>query len=297
MLVLQLAYSGELDFVEELQELKELLKKKHIIIGVVESLEGDTHIIKIMCDKLNYSDKICNMINLYISNLLYKIVIENYKEKELFEYLTDTYFFLKQDELLEVEEEIMSVLNSEESTDDDNFIFYSNKTNENIDKIKECIEENHEINIDGFITFRMRELRKDIEDIIDKVVEKYMVEKEYKEFIKLLKYFVDIQDSKIEEINLIALSAGGYMVTDSDGKDIFPTFLNELSDCKIGVDANIEDIIISGLITSAPKKIIIHKKEECKNKEFIETIKNVFGERVEFCDECKLCSKTIEKRG
>ena len=38
MLVLQLAYSGELDFVEELQELKELLKKKHIIIGVVESL-------------------------------------------------------------------------------------------------------------------------------------------------------------------------------------------------------------------------------------------------------------------
>ena len=35
----------------------------------------------------------------------------------------------------------------------------------------------------------MRELREDIEFIIDKV-EKYMVEKEYTEFIKLLKYFV-----------------------------------------------------------------------------------------------------------
>ncbi|MBS5926836.1 MAG: putative sporulation protein YtxC [Clostridium sp.] len=295
MLVLQLAYSGELDFVEELQELKELLKKKHIIIGVVESLEGKTHIIKIMCDDLNYSDRIGNIINLYISNILYKIVITKYKEKELFEYLTDTYFFLKQDEILEVEEDIMNVLYCEEGVHDSNFIFYCNKTNAIIDKIKECIEENNEININGFITFRMRELRKDIEDVIDKVVEKYMVEKEYREFIRLLKYFVEIQECRVEEINLTVLPSGGYIVTDGYGEDIFPAFLNELSDCKIGIDANVEDIVISGLITNAPQKIVIHKREECKNKEFIETIINVFGERVVFCDGCKLCSKTNVK--
>ncbi len=292
MLVLQLAYSGELDFVEELQELKELLKKKHIIIGVVESLEGKTHVIKVMCDDLNYSDRIGNIINLYISNILYKIVITKYKEKELFEYLTDTYFFLKQDEILEVEEDIMNVLYCEEGVHDSNFIFYCNKTNAIIDKIKECIEENNEININGFITFRMRELRKDIEDVIDKVVEKYMVEKEYREFIRLLKYFVEIQECRVEEINLTVLPSGGYIVTDGYGEDIFPAFLNELSDCKIGIDANVEDIVISGLITNAPQKIVIHKREECKNKEFIETIINVFGERVVFCDGCKLCSKT-----
>ena len=292
MLVLQLAYSGELDFVEELQELKELLKKKHIIIGVVESLEGKTHVIKVMCDDSNYSDRTGNIINLYISNILYKIVITKYKEKELFEYLTDTYFFLKQDEILEVEEEIMKVLYCEEGVHDSNFIFYSNKTNAIIDKIKECIEENNEININGFITVRMRELRKDIEDVIDKVVERYMVEKEYREFIRLLKYFVEIQECRVEEINLTALPSGGYIVTDGYGEDIFPTFLNELSDCKIGIDANVEDIVISGLITNAPQKIVIHKREECKNKEFIETIINVFGERVVFCDGCKLCSKT-----
>ena len=291
MLVLQLAYSGDLDFVEELQELRELLKKKRIIIGVVESLEGKTHIIKVMCDDLSYSDNTCNIINLYISNILYKIVIEKYKEKELFEYLTDTYFFLKQDEILEVEDDIMKVLNCQEGIGDENFIYYSNKTNSIIEKIKDCIEENREININGFITFRMRELRKDIEDVIDKVVEKYMVEKEYKEFIRLLKYFVEIQECKVEEINLIALPSGSYMVTDGYGKDIFPSFLSELSECKIGIDANVEDIIISGLITNAPKRIVIHKKEECKNKEFINTILNVFGERVGFCEGCKSCSK------
>ena len=259
---------------------------------MVESLERKTHIIKIMCDDLNYSDRIGNIINLYISNILYKIVITKYKEKELFEYLTDTYFFLKQDEILEVEEDIMNVLYCEEGVHDSNFIFYCNKTNAIIDKIKECIEENNEININGFITFRMRELRKDIEDVIDKVVEKYMVEKEYREFIRLLKYFVEIQECRVEEINLTVLPSGGYIVTDGYGEDIFPAFLNELSDCKIGIDANVEDIVISGLITNAPQKIVIHKREECKNKEFIETIINVFGERVVFCDGCKLCSKT-----
>lgn len=38
----------------------------------------------------------------------------------------------------------------------------------------------------------MRKFREDIEKIIDKVVEGYMVEKEYKEFVRFLKYFVDI---------------------------------------------------------------------------------------------------------
>lgn len=72
-------------------------------------------------------------------------------------------------------------------------------------KIKTCLEENEEINIQGFITFRMKELREDIEEIIDKVVEEYMVEKEYREFVKLLKYFVDIQESKIEKLIFISI--------------------------------------------------------------------------------------------
>ena len=292
MLVLKLVYSGELDFVEELKELKDFLKKKDIIVGVVESLRDETHIIKIMCDDKSYSEKTRNLIDLYISNILYKIVIEKYKEKEMFEFITDTYFFLKQDEILEVEEEIMKALSLDEVGNEDIFVYCSNKVNEIIEKIKDCIEENNEININGFITFRMRELREDIEAIIDKVVEKYMVEKEYKEFIRLLKYFVDIQESKIPEVNLIVQSGGGYIVTDGYGEDIFSLFIKDLSDCKLGTDANPEDIIISGLITNAPDHVIIHRSEECSNSEFIDTIVNVFGDKVTFCDGCKICLAT-----
>ena len=191
MLILKLAYNEELNFSRDLQELRDLLKKKDILIGFVESIEGKTHIIKIICEDECYNEKIKEIINLYVSNILYRIVIDNYRKKEMFEFLTDNYFFLKQNEILEAEDKVIKVLKCEEKTTNEDFIYCLNRINSMIEKIRECISENQEINIDGFITFRMRKLRGDIEKIIDKVIEIYMVEKEYKEFVKLLKYFVE----------------------------------------------------------------------------------------------------------
>ena len=73
MLVMKLVHNNDLDFVKELQELRELLKKKNITIGIVESGEGSSNIIKIICDNESYNDKIKNTIYLYISNIEYAI--------------------------------------------------------------------------------------------------------------------------------------------------------------------------------------------------------------------------------
>ncbi|GAA0075799.1 putative sporulation protein YtxC [Clostridium sp. CTA-5] len=289
MLVLKLAYNEELDFVSELQELRELLKKKDIIIGLVESIEGETHIIKIICEEESYNEKIEDIINLYVSNILYRIVIDNYRKKEMLEFLTESYFFLKQDEILEVEDKIIKILKCEECLKDINSVYYLNKMNGIVEEIRECIKEKQEININGFITFRMRKLREDIEKIIQKVVEDFIVEKEYQEFVKLLKYFVDIQECKIDLINIIIEDDGGYIVTDNNEKDLLKNFMQEFADCKRISDVSTEDVLISGLITNTPKKIIIHKKENSTNKEFLETINSVFGERVEYCSGCNKC--------
>ncbi len=288
MLVLKLAYMGDLDFIKELQELKALLKKKNIVIGLVEKIEGKTHLVKVLCEEECYSEENFEKIKIYISELLYEMVIKNYKEKELFEFITDTYFFLKQEEILEVESIIMDVFFRRTSIRDETSVYCENKINTIINKIKECLEENNEFNINGFITFRMKELRNYIESIIDKIIEKYMVEKEYKEFIKLLKYFVDIQDSKIDTVNIFINNSGEYTVLNENNSNLFSEFMKELSDCKLGVDANVEDVIISGLITNAPKKINIYQKKYCTNKEFIDTIINVFGNRVNFISEVNL---------
>ena len=146
MLVMKLVHNNDLDFVKELQELRQLLKKKNITMGIVESGEGSSNIIKIICNNESYNDKIRNTIYLYISNILYNIVIEKYRKKELFNFLTETYFFLKQEEILEVEEMIMKVLRSEENLKDEKMIFCISKINSIIEKIKTCLEENEEIN-------------------------------------------------------------------------------------------------------------------------------------------------------
>jgi len=282
MLILKLAYNEDLTFSYELQELRELLKKKDILIGFVESIEGKTHIIKMICEENCYNEKIKEIINLYVSNILYRIVIDNYRKKEMFEFLTDNYFFLKQHEIFEVEDEIVKVLKYEETTKNEDSIYCLNRINSMVEKIRDCISEKQEINIDGFITFRMRKLRGDIEKIIDKVVERYMVEKEYKEFVKLLKYFVEIQECKIEEINIIIEENNNYIIKNREGKDLYYDFLKEITAEQGRIELNIEDVLISGLITSAPKNIIIYGKENCTNKEFLDTIENVFGDKVTF---------------
>lgn len=293
MLILKLAYNDDLDFVEDLQELRELLKKKEILIGLVESIEGNTHIIKIICDENSYNNKVKDIINLYVSNILYRIVVDNYRKKEMFEFLTENYFFLKQTEIMEVEDEILKTLKCEDSFKDEDSIYCLNRINSVIEKIRECILEKQELNINGFITFRMRKLRDDIEKIIDKIVERYMIEKEYKEFIRLLKYFVEIQECKIDTINIIIQEGNHYIVKDEEGKNLYRDFLEELTGSEDNLDVNMEDILISGLITSAPRSIVIHKKENSLNKEFLDTIENVFGNRVIYCEGCSDC---LEKK-
>lgn len=297
MLILKLAYNDDLTFAHDLQELRELLKKKNILIGLVESIEGKTHIIKIMCEENCCDEKIKEIINLYVSNILYRIVIDNYRQKEMLEFLTDNYFFLKQSEILEVEDEIVKVLKCEEMVKSEDSIYCLNRINSIIDKIRECISEKQELNINGFITFRMRKLREDIEKIIDKVVEGYMVEKEYKEFVRLLKYFVDIQECKIERINIIIEEGNNYIVKDEEGKDLYKDFLRDLTGEQNNLEINIEDILISGLITSAPKNIVIYDKENCTNKEFLDTIENVFGNRVTYVSKYIKCglNKNVTK--
>ncbi|MCY6482772.1 putative sporulation protein YtxC [Clostridium aestuarii] len=291
MILLTVVYEDEKeDIVNELNEVKRHFEEKNVFIGISESINEKIHFIKIFCDD-EIDNKIINKFNLYIASILYKVVINEFCYDEIQKFLNDTYFFLKYEEMSDIVAKSLKILRNEEVEFDDDMIYYINKKNNIINKIKKCIEENNEINIEGFITFRMKELTADLEGIVSKVVEKYMIEKEYDEFIKLLKYFVDVQESKIEEINIIIQQDSRYLIQDKDGNDIMKEILSDLSDAKYNGAVSIEDLIISGLITYCPQKIIIHCRNNCINKEIINTIKKVFEDKVSFCDDCKMCKK------
>jgi len=290
MLLLTVVYEkSREDIIGQVAEIKEYFQSKDVAFGASESIEGNTHFLKIFCSDEKFDDRLLNMFNIYMANILYNVVIDEFYSKEMDYFLTDTYFFLKNDEVGEIKQKSKIALKSEGAILDENMVYCLNRKNSIMKKIVQCIEENREINIKGFITFRMKELRGDLESIVDKVVENYMVEKEYNEFIKLLKYFVDIQESKIEEVNIIIKNDGTYIIQDDKGKDIFAQMLNELEEIKYTGMVSVEDMLISSLITNSPKNIIIHCADNSVNKELIDTIQNVFLDRVKLCDKCKIC--------
>lgn len=276
---------GKEGLIEDIQHVIECFKSKGISIGMSESIQQNMHLVKIYCDDRDYSETVRNKFNIHMAEILYRMAIDEYCIKEMAGFLNDTYFFLKEEEIDKVAGLSERSLKGDSCIRDEDGVYCMNKKNEMMGKITRCIQENDELNVRGFLTFRMKELRNDIESIVDKVVEKYMVEREYDEFIKLLKYFVEIQDSKMEEVHIVIDKDGSYGLLDEFGMNIMDKFLSDLSDVANLGSSNIEDLIISGLITNCPKRIIIHCVENCINRELIETIKNVFTDRVSFCKE------------
>ncbi|MBU5590628.1 putative sporulation protein YtxC [Clostridium sp. MSJ-4] len=295
MLLLTLVYEKNLDICANLQDTIQVFKNKNVNLGICESQNNNTHFIKIICDDKNYDKSLMQKLNYHISNCIYDIIINLICEEEIYKYIEDNYFFLGEDEIREVEEKIVNILKVNKGIEEEIDIYYANKKNNILTKIQECMEERGELNIDGYMTFRVKEIMCDIEEISNKAIERYMVEKEYNEFIKLLKYFVEIQESKFDKVNIIIAEDGTYSIKDEEGNDLLNSFISEVIEFRFNNPSiNMEDVIMSGLITNVPKFITIHGRLNCLNKEFIDTIKNVFGDRVEFCEGCKLCKeKTI----
>lgn len=163
-------------------------------------------------------------------------------------------------------------------------------------EVLDYIMENNEIIIDGFARFRLEKFKNNINRLIEKSAEEYFAEKEYKEFIKILQYFVDIQQPKLDVINIV-IKGDDYKLFDDKNDIIEKEYYNEIINELANEGINNDDLLISTLIVIAPKKIIIHGKEKDKEKEIVEIINSVFTHKVQYCLECEMCKekKSIKK--
>lgn len=286
MLLKNIVYNGEReDVIDGLEYIKQNLEIKGIKLGISESVENKTHFVKIFCSDEIFNSKVEHNFNLYLSMFLYKFMSEEFYNKKLTEFLNDNYFFLKGEEIKDLKKICKDSFLCEGKIKDENEVYYINRKNSITRKILQCVNENALINIEGFVTFRIKEMENDFQAIVDKAVEKYMIDKEYDEFINLLKYFVDIQESKIDEINISSNINGEYIIKDKNGNDISEELRKGIKNTKYDNKDNQEDIIISGLITLAPRSIIIHNIDGFKKRELIDTISNVFEDKVKVCDD------------
>lgn len=146
--------------------------------------------------------------------------------------------------------------------------------------VKKELSERGEVMLEALLRFRLKELRYQWECYMERAFNKILVEREYIEFVKLLKYFVDIQSPRIDEIH-IHINSSGYHIFDKEGHEVEGEVTEEVIE-GVGDYMSEEDVLLSTLITLAPIRIVVFGAESATRPEIIDTINRVFGERVEY---------------
>jgi putative sporulation protein YtxC len=149
----------------------------------------------------------------------------------------------------------------------------------------------HEIvNIEGWITFKTKAYRELLKEIVEESIEEYIVQKDYLDFILLLRENQDMQMPLVEEVHLVINKVGMMRLLDSQKQDKTKEYdkayceqLMSQEECKQ------EDKIMNILVTLSPKKIIVHGKDNLLRPQFMDTIELIFLTKVEHCGGCKLC--------
>lgn len=152
------------------------------------------------------------------------------------------------------------------------------------EQLERFLQTNRFLHLEGFVNFRMREYLCELEHAADQAAEDYLIGREYQEFINLLIDLTEIQPCLTKLVHLKKSDTGEYVICDEQYR---PVILKEFASEENKMSR--EDCLLSRLIMLSPKKIVIHKKHKIENKELINTILNVFGEKVTYCDDCPYC--------
>ncbi len=216
-----------------------------------------------------------------VSCILSCLVIDELEESFLKMILLKNYFYFNSTEMKHILELCYEIFSDDFNT------YFDKKYNLLIESFENYLVTNKSIILTGFINFRIKNYITILEDVVDEAVNSFVVEKEYLEFISLLKMYVNSQNSNCDIVHLIYNNNNSTLLDKDKNQinvsdDIFKA--KYLSD--ISFSSN--DYALNTLLTLIPKKIYIHLIDNCID-EFIHTISLIFENKVEICTDCSIC--------
>ena len=119
--------------------------------------------------------------------------------------------------------------------------------------------------------------------------EEYYIEKEYEEFIELLSDYIDQCPSMIYLLHISHKPDGEFLFYDFTKTKIRIDAEKTTAHNPIENFLTYEDMLVSILITLAPKRIIWHSSEKHENNNITKTIQRIFKDRFSVCCGCELC--------
>jgi putative sporulation protein YtxC len=237
-------------------------------------------------------DEAGTLVRHYVANALSDVIVEQWEPDLIRKIIRGTYNYFSLDEQETIVQYSGRNLASEIETVDREQLYKVNRKSQILHRLRDYLDGASELVLEGFITFRLRDYVEEVEDAVDRAVDDFLMEREYREFIRLLKYFVDVQEPRMEHVHVLVRPGGSFKLVDEDGSAIRSEYLEEFVVEMVDSEVNYEDLLISALITLAPKAVTLHTQTTHEWDESIETIKGVFTDRVHFCDdECTLCDR------
>lgn len=224
---------------------------------------------------IHYTGNDLDYFNSNIADLLTCLVFDNFEHDILKKVLFQNYFYF--DSL-----EIKKVINiCEEILCDSVDFSFENRYDILFNNFYEHISSNNKLYLNSFLLFKNKNYFKYLSDSIDIAVNKFIIEREYLEFISLLRVYINTHSSGIDVVQLYYNSSASTLFDENNNiidvkSDSFD--MKYLSD--ISFSSN--DYILNALLTLIPQKIIIHTSDRFID-EFINTLSLIFENRITIC--------------
>lgn len=253
----------KLDYLE-LEEVKYSKNKFKIYSNIIVHYIGE---------KISFFDE-------KLSSIITDTILKFYKEKMIKKIINFDYFYFEEYEKKIIIQNCCEIIESSEYEQ-------ISKEKEHIhEAVLQYVIENKSMILEGFVNFRIKEYIKYLDSIVDIAVNKYIIEKEYNEFISLLRMYINSKKSNIKNLHLI-YGKSELTILD-ENKNIVP-LCKEIYNAKFLSDIifSENDYALNTLLTLLPQRIEIHLLDS--EDEFIKTVKLIFEDRVYICRECNIC--------
>ena len=224
----------------------------------------------------------------YISNAITKCIINFYEEFLIYSLISSNYFYFNSSEKKKILDNTLNLL-LENNISSSRYDFINNEIYINL-------LNTHSIYLQGIINFKLSKYINFLNDQIDTAVNKFLIDKEYIEFVNILRLYIksECEDSKTEHLHLIYRDKTS-ILTD-DNKNII-TFNDNLQKSRYISDISFSsnDLALNTLLNLVPKTITIHLVDGYLD-EFINTLKLIFQDRIKICEDCDICSMYKHKQ-
>lgn len=216
-----------------------------------------------------------------ISKILSLLIIDELEEDFIYNILIENYFYFNFNERKQIMDICFDIMAEDISFE------YNKKFKILYNIFFDYLIENTKLYLTGFTTFRLKPYLNILDDIVTEAVNSFVIEKEYLEFVSLLKLYINSEKSNCELIHII-YSNSNTILLDKD-KHIIDVSQN-LLDTKILSDISFStnDYTLNTLLTLLPNKIYIHLIDNYLD-EFINTLQAIFENRIHICTDCNIC--------